>query len=169
MKVVKPLNHFRLIGQLTDAGGRRFRREMSIATSETFDQLSDRADKLLTHGRDNVELDSFMLIPAPSNDKPEVSTETEAEPGRWARAMSAAANAIGMTPEGTGVVQQSVVHVIPPLPPLSPLPVYSRPYVAPPLDDLKAEDGITRVAEEMVVQKLDASEEETVVCFVSKT
>lgn len=161
MKVQPKLNRFRLIGQLSDKSGRRFRREMSIATSETFDQISDRADRLLTYGRDNVELDSFMLIPAPDNDKPDVS---EPPSSRLSQAMSAAADVLGI-PKPTTEVVQSTLSVIPPGPP----PAGGwKPFVDPAQEDLKAENGINLVMNEISVVKLDATPEETEICFVSK-
>lgn len=170
MKVERPLNTFRLIGQLSDKSGRRFRREMTIATSESFDELSERAERLLVGGRENVELDSFMLVPAPTNDKSTGPTDTEAAPSRWAKAMSAAAEVIGLKDGGTApttIVKRTTIQEV--LPPVSSPHVYSRPYVAPAVDDLKAEDGIVALEGTLTVLPLDAATEETEICFESKT
>lgn len=173
MKIERPMNTFRLIGQLSEASGRRFRREMTIATSESFDEISERAERLLVGGRENVELDSFMLIPAPTNDKSDGPTDTEGGPSRWAKAMNAAAEAIGLkqdeTPPGTIVKRTSVQEIPSVIPPVSPLPIYSRPYVAAVVDAMKAEDGIVAIDENLAVLPLDATTEETEICFESKT
>lgn len=173
MKVERSLNAFRLIGQLSDKSGRRFRREMTIATSETFDEISERAERLLVGGKENVELDSFMLIPAPTNDKSAGPTDTEAGPSRWAKAMNAAAEAIGLNRDDTKprtIVKRTSVQEIPcVIPPVSPLPIYSRQYVVAVVDDMKAEDGIVAIDENLAVLPLDATTEETEICFESKT
>lgn len=172
MKIQKPLNSFRLIGQLSDKSGRRFRREMVIATSESFDELSERAERLLVGSRDNVELDSFMLIPAPSNDRATGTTDTESPPSRWARAISAAAEAMGLK-EGTEpktIVKQTKIEELSHFAPTTPIPpAYSRPPVTPVIEDLKAEDGIVAIEDKLIVVSLNATPEETEICFESKT
>lgn len=174
MRLEKKMNSFRLIGQLVDPSGRRIRKEMSITTAETFDQLSDRVETLLTRGNPNMELDSFMLIPSPNND---VKKQNEpAGISRLAQAMSAAAEALGFKPtevNSTSVVPIDHAGAVPfTHPPLVPPVPLVRPYVAPPANDKIefADAGIARIPEpELAVLVLSAPAEETEICLEHKT
>lgn len=160
MKTYGPMHTFRLVGHLVDASGNKQRREMTISTSESFDKLSERAESLLVRGREAWEVESFMLIPAPSNDSPTETTTKDTTPSRWAAAMEKAAEAIGIPPAS-------------PVPLSTPIPipgVYKQPEISTPsTKTLPFSDMLQEIKlPSVVVKRLDCTKEETEVCFEFK-
>lgn len=160
MKTNGPMHTFRLVGHLVDAAGNKQRREMTISTSESFDKLSERAENLLTRGKEAWEVESFMLIPAPSNDLPTETTAQDTMPSRWVAAMERAAEAIGIPPAS-------------PVPPATPIPipgVYRQPEIStPPTKTLDLSDMLKEIKlPSVVVKRLDCTKEETEACFEFK-